>query len=71
MKESVKNMITNVNDMNDVDNKSSKIKDTSYQFQKDSADLEKQIRYRKFYRKLILYNSLAIILIILIYLFFK
>ena len=71
MKESVKNMITNVNDMKDVDNKSSKIKDTSYQFQKDSAELEKKIRYQKFYRKLILYNSLAIILIILIYLIFK
>ena len=71
MKESVKNMITNVNDMNDIDNKSSKIKDTSYQFQKDSADIEKKIRYKKFYLKLILYNSLAIILIILIYLFFN
>ena len=71
MKESVNNIITNTNDMTDVDNKSSKIKDTSYQFEKDSAELEKKIRYRKFYRKLIMYNSLAIILIILIYLFFK
>ena len=71
MKESVKNMITNVNDMTEVDNKSLKIKDSSYQFEKDSAELEKKIRYRKFYRKLIMYNSFAIILIILIYLFFK
>ena len=71
MKESVKNMITNVNDMTEADNKSLKIKDTSYQFEKDSAELEKKIRYRKFYRKLIMYNSFAIILIILIYLFFK
>ena len=71
MKETVKNMITNVNDMNDLDDKSSKIKESSYQFQKDAVEIEKKMLYRKFIRKLILYNILAIILIILIYLIFK
>ncbi len=71
MKESVKNMITNVNDMHDLNDKSSKIKDTSYQFQKDSAALEKKIRYRKLIRKLIVYGILFIIVIIILYLLFK
>ena len=51
MKESVKNMISNVNEMQDLDDKSAKIKDTSYQFQKDSTILEQQIIYRKVCRK--------------------
>ena len=71
MKESVKNMITNVNDMRDLDDKSSKIKDSSYQFQKDSAYLENEIKYKKLLRKVIIYSVLSIILIFLLYLLFK
>ena len=71
MKKSVKNMITNVNDMHDLDEKSSKIKDSSYQFQKDSAALEKKIRYRKLIRKLIVISILSIIALIILYLIFK
>ena len=71
MKQSVKNMITNVNDMRDLDNKSSKIKDSSYQFQKDSAYLEKEIKYKKLLRKIIIYSVLSIILLFLLYLIFK
>ena len=71
MKQSVKNMITNVNDIQDLDNKSSKIKDSSYQFQKDSAYLEKEVKYRKLLRKILIYSVLSIILIFLLYLIFK
>ena len=71
MKESVKNMITNVNDMHELDDKSSKIKDTSYQFQKDSEILEKKIKYRKLIRKLTVYSICAIIFILILYLIFK
>ena len=71
MKESVKNMITNVSEMRDLDDKSSKIKDSSYQFQKDSAYLEREIKYKKLIRKVILYGVLSLILIILLYLLFK
>ena len=71
MKQSVKNMITNVNDMRDLDNKSSKIKDSSYQFQKDSAYLEKEIKYKKLLRKIIIYSIISIILLFLLYLIFK
>ena len=71
MKKSVKNMITNVNDMHDLDEKSSKIKDSSYQFQKDSAALERKLRYRKLIRKLIVFSILSIIVLIILYLIFK
>ena len=71
MKESVKNIITNVNDMHELDDKSSKIKDTSFQFQKDSAKIEKRMRFRKLICKLIFYTILLLILIFLLYLIFK
>lgn len=72
VKESVKNMITNVNDMNDLDNKSLKIKDSSEQFQKDSAVLERKIRFRKLIRKILIYCIFALIIILIIYfIFFK
>ena len=71
MKKSVKNMITNVNEMQDLDNKSSKIKDTSYQFQKDSAALEKKIRFQKLIRKIIVFSILFLFLFIILYLIFK
>ena len=71
MKKSVKNMITNVNDMQDLDNKSSKIKDTSYQFQKDSAALVKKIRFQKIIRQIIVFSVLFLFLIIILYLIFK
>ena len=71
VKETVKNMITNVNDMHDLDDKSSKIKDSSYQFQKDSEILEKTIKYRKLTRQLIIYCIFAIIFIFILFLIFK
>ena len=71
VKETVKNMITNVNEMHDLDDKSSKIKNSSYQFQKDSEILEKKIKNRKLTRKLIIYCIFAMILIFIFYLLFK
>ena len=71
VKESVKNLITNVNDMQDLDAKSAKIKDTSYQFQKDSAALERRIRFQKLIREAAVFCVFAIILIIVLYLIFK
>jgi hypothetical protein len=68
VKESVKNMITNVNEMHDLDTKSAKIKDTSYQFQKDSGALERQIRFQKFVNSCVIICILSIIFIIVIYL---
>ena len=70
VKESVKNMITNVNEMQDLDDKSSKIKDSSYQFQKDSAMLEKKLKFRKLIRKILIYSILILIFIIILYFIF-
>ena len=71
MKETVKNMITNIKDMHDINEKSAEIRDTSYQFQKDSTILEKQIRFQKIIAEYLVYCIFAIILVILLYLIFK
>ena len=71
MKESVKNMITNVNDMQGLDDKSSKIKDSSFQFQKDSSEIERKLRYQKLIRQLIISFIFIIIFLIIIYLINK
>ena len=71
VKETVKNMIHNVNDMHDIDDKSEKIKDTSFQFKKDMEILEKQIKYRKFFRKFLVYSIICIIFLIILYFIFK
>ena len=71
MKKSVKNMIVNVNDMQELDDKSNKIKDSSFQFQKDASNLEKQLKYKKLIRKVIIYSSISIIVLFLLYLILK
>ena len=67
MKETVKNMIHNVNDMRDINEKSDKIKDTSYQFKKDMEILELQMRYKKFFRKFFIYSVISIIFLVILY----
>ena len=71
MKEGVKNLITNINEMNEIDEKSGKIKDTSYQFQKDSADLEQKMKFRKLIFKVLIYSIFILIFTIILYLIFK
>ena len=44
VKNSVKNMIVSVNEMKDLDNKSSEIKNISYKFQQESYDVERKMR---------------------------
>ena len=65
VKETVKNMIHNVNDMQELDDKSEKIKDSSSQFKKDMAILEQQLKYRKFFRKFFIYSIICIIFLII------
>jgi hypothetical protein len=61
VKESMKNILTNVNDMQDLDDKSAKIKDISEQFQKDSYMLEKKLRKRKCIHRMLLICLVLII----------
>ena len=54
MKMSVQNIITNVNEMQDLDNKSSRIKDSSYKFIQESANLERKLKWQNLKFKIIL-----------------
>ena len=54
MKQNVKNMINNMQDMNEIEGKSVSIKDTSFQFQKDSKELEKNMRRKALRNKIII-----------------
>jgi ribosomal protein S3AE len=54
MKENVKNMMTNMQDMNEIEGKSVSIKDSSFQFQKDSKDLENKMRRAALRNKIII-----------------
>ena len=71
MKENVKNMMTNMQDMNEIEGKSVKIKDTSIQFQRDSKNLENKLKRIAFRNKIILFGVVAILLCIICYAFFK
>ena len=71
VKESMKNILTNVNEMQDLDDKSAKIKDISIQFQKDSTLLERKLRYRKYIQRGLIICFSIIILIVILYFIFK
>ena len=60
VKNSVKNMIVSVNEMKDLDNKSSNLKNMSYKFQQESYDVERKVRNRNLMIK-IAFGILAII----------
>ena len=71
MKMSVQNIITNVNEMQDLDNKSSRIKDSSYKFIQESANLERKLKWQNLKFKLILGCIGISFLSIVIYFIFK
>ena len=71
MKENVKHMITNINDMNDIEGKSVNIKDTSFQFQRDSKNLENKMKKTALRNKLRLVFSFTVLLGIIIYILLK
>ena len=71
VKESMKNIINNVTEMQDLDDKSEKIKDVSFQFQKDSSMLERKMRYRKMLHRAMIIGVLLVILFIILYFIFK
>ena len=55
MKENVKNMMNNMSDMNEIEGKSVSIKDTSFQFQRDSKNLENKMKKAAVRNKVILF----------------
>lgn len=67
MKNNVKNMITNIQDINEIENKSVSIKDTSFKFRKDSLALEKKMKKNAMRNKIILGVAVVVLLILIIY----
>ena len=71
VKESVKNIINNVTEMQDLDDKSAKIKDSSFLFQKDSSMLERRVRFRKILHRAMIICVITMILIMIFYFIFR
>ena len=71
VKESMKNILTNVNEMQDLDDKSAQIKDLSDQFQKDSTILERKLRNRKYMRRALIICLFIFILVVILYFIFR
>jgi len=67
MKNNVKNMVVNIQDINEMENKSSVIKDASFQFRKDSLALEKKMKKNYFRSKIILTIVVVTVLALFIY----
>ncbi len=60
MKENVKSLMNNMQDINEIEGKSIIIKDTSYQFQKDSKNLENKMKRASCRNKIILLSLIHI-----------
>jgi len=71
MKENVKNMMTNMSDINDIEGKSVSIKDTSFQFQKDSKSMENKMKRQALRNKILTYVVGGGLLACILYFFFK
>ena len=71
VKQSMKNIIGNVNEMQELDEKSSKIKDISFQFQKDASILQRKVRCRKILYITIIISIILVIIIIVLFFIFK
>ena len=71
VKEGVKNILQNVSDMQDLDEKSDRIKNTSFQFQHDAAVIEKKMRIKNFFFKFFIYSIIFIIFLIIAFFIFK
>ena len=67
MKNNVKNMITNIQDINEIENKSVAIKDTSFQFRRDSLALENKMKKNARRNKIILVIAVIIVISLIIY----
>ena len=67
MKENVKSLMNNMQDINEIEGKSIIIKDTSYQFQKDSKNLENKMKRASCRNKIILFICVTILLSLIIY----
>ena len=68
MKVNVQNMISNVNEMQDLDSKSSRIKDVSLEFKKNAIELEQKAKWNKYKMKIIIAMTVLLVLGFVIFL---
>ena len=71
MKQNVQNMISNVGEMQDLDSKSARIKDTSLEFRNNSLDLEKKAKWSQYKMKIIIITTILIVVGFILFLIFK
>ena len=71
VKESVKNIIRNASVLEEMENKSAKIKDTAYQFHQDSVNLEKKMRCQFLYNKYAIISMGVCFLVFMFFFLFK
>lgn len=69
MTQSVQNIVGNMNDMENIEVKSEKIKNTSEEFKKDAIKLERRLKWQKYKVKIIIGIVLLLITIIIICIF--
>ena len=67
MKNNVKNIITNINDINEIENKSVAIKDTSFQFRRNSLALERKMKRNVWRNRIILIVVVLFVLALIVY----
>ena len=65
VRDGFKSLINNVENMQDLDDKSSQIKDSSFKFQQDAAILEKKVRCRKLTTRIIIIGLVVAINILI------
>ena len=71
MKQNVKNMMTNMNDMNEIEGKSVSIKDSSFEFQKNSKILENKMKRKNCISRFLLFIIIGFMTGIIIYILLK
>jgi hypothetical protein len=71
MKENVKNMITNMQDMNEIEGKAVNIKDSSFQFQRDSKTVENKMRRMSCRNSILLFVLISALWCYILYIFMK
>ena len=69
VKSSLNNMISNISEMQELDNKSLKIKEQSYKFQQDSLNLERKLKWQNLRNKIILAVVILFIILVIFVLF--
>ena len=70
MKSNISRITDNMSDLGNVERKSEMMSSLSMQLEKDSRELEKKMKRRKFIFKMVMLGILALVILIVIYMVF-